>query len=193
MRALLGSLGLAAVLALPAPPGGPAASPGEERPFLTVEEALALSFPGCEIVPETVYLTDAEREAARDLARVDVPQAMLRRYVARREGAPAGTAYLEAHRVRTLKETVLVVVDPQARLARFEVLAFAEPLEYLPRDAWYQQLVGHALDDELELDRGIRGVSGATLTARASTDASRRTLALHAVLAQREKKEGGGS
>ncbi len=193
MRALLGSLGLAAALALPAPPRAPGAPPGDERAFLTVEEALALAFPGCEVAAETVYLTDAEREAARALARVDVPQAMLRRYVARREGAPAGTAYLEAHRVRTLKETVLVVVDPQARLARFEVLAFAEPLEYLPRDAWYQQLVGHALDDELELDRGIRGVSGATLTARASTDASRRTLALHAVLAKREQKEDDGS
>ena len=34
----------------------------------------------------------------------------------------------------------------------------------------------------------IRAVSGATLTARATTEAARRVLALHAVLARRAKK-----
>jgi hypothetical protein len=67
-------------------------------------------------------------------------------------------------------------------VARLEVLAFAEPEEYLPRARWYGQFLGRALDDELNLGRGIRGVSGATLTARATTRAVRRVLAVHAVL-----------
>jgi len=79
----------------------------------------------------------------------------------------------------------MIVVDPRGRIARFEILAFGEPPEYIPRGSWYQQLIGRELDDELELDRGIRGVSGATLTARASTQAARRILALHQVLGAR--------
>ena len=38
------------------------------------------------------------------------------------------------------------------------------------------------MNDELSMKRGIRAVTGATLTARATTDAARRVLALHHVL-----------
>ena len=37
-------------------------------------------------------------------------------------------------------------------------------------------------DDELSMKRGIRAVTGATLTARATTDAARRVLAVHKVI-----------
>ncbi|MDH3816392.1 MAG: hypothetical protein OEV48_17995 [Acidobacteriota bacterium] len=40
------------------------------------------------------------------------------------------------------------------------------------------------MDDELALKRDIRPVTGATLTARATTEAVRRVLAIHAVAAQ---------
>ena len=59
---------------------------------------------------------------------------------------------------------------------------FAEPKDYLPRAKWYAQFVGCKLDGRLRLKRGIKGVTGATLTARATTGAARRMLALHQVL-----------
>jgi Na+-translocating ferredoxin:NAD+ oxidoreductase subunit G len=51
-----------------------------------------------------------------------------------------------------------------------------------------QEFQGRKLDDELAISRGIRAVSGATLTARATTEAARRVLALHAVLARRQTR-----
>jgi hypothetical protein len=66
---------------------------------------------------------------------------------------------------------------------RIEVLAFREPEDYLPRAAWYGQFLDRELGDGLALKRDIRGVAGATLTARATTDAVRRVLALHRVIA----------
>ena len=76
----------------------------------------------------------------------------------------------------------MILVDPAGSIARIEILSFAEPEEYLPRQAWYGQFPGRKLDDELSLRRGIRPVSGATLTARATTEAARRILATHQVL-----------
>ena len=84
--------------------------------------------------------------------------------------------------MRTLPETLMVVVDPQGKVARVEVLAFAEPEDYLPPGRWYGQFLGQGLSDELALGHHIRGVTGASLTARATTDAVRRVLAIHQAL-----------
>ena len=70
-----------------------------------------------------------------------------------------------------------VYQDPKNFFAQIAI----EPEEYLPRPSWYAQFIGKRLDDDLRLKRGIKGVTGATLTARATTDAARRLLALHAV------------
>jgi hypothetical protein len=71
----------------------------------------------------------------------------------------------------------MVVVRPDGTVGRVETISFDEPPDYLPRGAWYRQFDGRALDPELELRRAIRPVTGATLTARATTDAVRSVLA----------------
>lgn len=156
------------------------------RVFVTTDEALRLAFPGCEVARRTAYLTPEQVKKARDLSGVEVPGALVAYHEARRNGQLAGTAYFDTHRVRTLPETLLIVVDPQGRVARLEVISFREPEEYMPRGAWYAQFRGRKLDRELELKTGIHPVSGATLTARATTSAVRRVLALHQVIS------GGG-
>jgi hypothetical protein len=152
--------------------------------LLTVEEALQLAFPGCEVARRTAFLTPEQVRRARELAGAEVPSALVIYYVANRGGQPAGTAYFDTHRVRTLPETLMIVVDPRNRVSRIEVISFREPEEYLPRGAWYEQFLGKALDADLQLKRGIRPVTGATLTARATTDAVRRVLALHRVISE---------
>ena len=158
------------------------AAPAAAKVFLTVDEALKLAFPDCQIERKTGYLTVEQVKRARELSGVEVPSALVTYYLARRNGQPAGTAYFDTHRVRTLQETLMVVVDPQGKVVRVEVIAFREPEEYLPRGAWYDQFRGRGLDRELRLKQGIRPVTGATLTARATTDAVRRVLALHQVI-----------
>ncbi len=158
------------------------AAPAAAKVFLTVDEALKLAFPDSRVERKTAYLTADQVRRARELSGVEVPSALVTRWVARRGAQPAGFAYLDTHRVRTLPETLLVVLDPQGKVARVEVIAFREPEEYLPRGAWYEQFRGHGLDRELQLKQGIHPVTGASLTARATTDAVRRVLALHQVL-----------
>jgi hypothetical protein len=181
----------AAALAMPL-----LSAPAAAKVLLTPEEALALAFPGCVIERETIYLTLAEVASARELAGTDLASAVVHPYRARRpEGAAGGaglkgdrecgTAYFDTHRVRTLAETVMVAIDPTGAVARIEVLSFDEPPDYLPRVEWYAQFGGRALAPETELGRAIRPVTGATLTARVTTDAARRALAVHALLAAR--------
>lgn len=154
----------------------------QARVFLTDQEALDLAFPGCSVERRTVYLTEEQKAEAKRRARVEIPAALVYPYEATCDGRPGGTAYFDTHRVRTLSETLMVVVDPEGKLRRLEILAFREPPEYIPPDAWYGQFPDKKLNGDLRLQGSIRGVTGATLTARATTDAVRRTLAIHQVL-----------
>lgn len=156
--------------------------PVSAKVFLTVNESLELAFPGCDVKRETIYLTTEQAKEAEDLAGGELRSAIIHRYQAFKDGQLQGTAYFDTHRVRTLPETLMVVVDPQGRTQRLEILSFQEPEDYIPGEIWYAQFDGKPLTDELNLKRDIRGVTGATLTARATTEAVRRVLALHEVI-----------
>jgi Na+-translocating ferredoxin:NAD+ oxidoreductase RnfG subunit len=175
--------------AAPREHGEPTLAAVPEKVYLTVDEALELAFPGAVVAKDTLYLTDVQRERASKLAGAEVELKIARPYVATKDGKLVGTAYVDVHRVRALRETMLVVVDPEGKVARVELLAFGEPTEYVPKAEWYGQFKGRKLDDELELKRAIRGIAGATLSARATTDCVRRVLAVHAALQPEPKPE----
>lgn len=157
--------------------------------LLTRDEALALAFPKCEIERKTVYLEESSTKAIAKLAKVDFSSKVVYTYSATRDGKWVGTAYFDTHRVRTLRETLMIVVEPKGTIGRVELLSFAEPRDYIPRDAWYAQFVDRKLDDDLNLNRKIRGTTGATLTSQATTRSARRTLALHSELQRLEAEK----
>jgi uncharacterized protein with FMN-binding domain len=178
VRRLIAGVWIACCASLAATPPLPAKHAASQAP-LSVDEAVRLALPKCEIKSAIVYLDDEQIRRARLLAGEPVEQKIVQAFAGYRDGKLAGTAYLDTHRVRTLQETILVVVDTQGRVSRIELIAFAEPREYSPRGAWYGQFLGRELDSELKLKKGIQGITGATLTSNATTAAVRRVLALH--------------
>jgi hypothetical protein len=149
------------------------------------EEALAAVYPGAAIKAEQVFLTVAQQKEALTRGGVDVPSALVARYVATRDGRVVGRAYVDTHVVRTKRESLLVALDAEGRVMRVDVTAFLEPAEYRASDAWLRQYRDHGLDDDLGINRAIRPIAGATLTARAANAAVRRVLAIDDVLEKR--------
>lgn len=159
---------------------------------LSVAEALELAFGSAEVEKETHYLDKIQRTRAEELAGEELSSGVARPYVARGpKGAIVGVAWFDTHQVRTKRETLMTAVDARGRVLRIEVLAFAEPSRYLPKGAFYEQFASEELDDDLVLDGDIRNVAGATMTSRATVDAARRALALHAVLFPPATSEDG--
>ena len=165
--------------------------PAVAKVFLTVDESLQLAFPDCELKKETIYLTSDQALRAEELGGIKLRSSIIHRYLAFQGDKLKGTAYFDTHRVRTLAETLMVVVDPQGATSRLEILSFKEPEDYIPRNIWYRQFDGRPLSDDLRLKQEIRGVTGATLTARATTEAVRRVLALHRTLSETPSEESG--
>lgn len=173
--------GLALGLLLGASPTASAAAVGD---FPTLDEALKLCFgEEIEIEKQTVYLTDDQKARVRELCGEKLPRGIVRPYiVSDEEGAVLGVGFVDTHKVRSKKESVLFCIAPDATIRRVEVLAFGEPPDYIPSGRWYAEFNGQALTDRLRLDRDITAVTGATLTTVATVSAARRSLALHQML-----------
>ena len=155
---------------------------GKGKVFLSKDEALGLAFGDCQVERSTVYLTAEQRARVDQLAGFEVKAKIAYTYRAMRKGELVGYAWFDVSKVRSKKQLVMFVVSAEGRIERFELLAFGEPSEYIPRANWYAQLVGKRLDPKLKLKKSIRSVTGATLTARATVQAARRVLALQATL-----------
>ena len=132
----------------------------------TREEALGMLFPGASIRSERIFLTKQQLEKIVELAKVDAPSSLIVRYSVFRNEEEIGRAYPDTHVVRTKQETLLICLNKSGEVQRVEVTAFFEPLEYLVDKSWYEQFQGKVLSPEMNLQRAIRPVAGATLTAR---------------------------
>lgn len=153
--------------------------------LITQEEALRLAFPDAATTDRrTAFLSRADLETARRLAGSEggIDRSVVTYYVGRRASGGSGVAYFDAHRVRTLQEVLMIVLDDAGRVARIEVLGFAEPPEYMPPEGWLALFQGHALDAGGTGKSNVPAITGATLTSGAVGAAIRRVQALHAVI-----------
>jgi hypothetical protein len=159
-----------------------AALPLRAELVLTEKAALDRAFPGVAPVRRTLYLTKEQVAAVEASARSKLPSPVVTIFA-----APAGEgddlrAILDTHIVRTMPETVMTVASSDGRLRMALVLQFGEPPDYLPRERWLKTMEGRELNDEFWPGRGIRRVTGATLTVQALTEAVRRSLAVNAIV-----------
>jgi hypothetical protein len=146
-------------------------------------EALELAFPGAERVESrTFVLDDSQAEAAEALARTPLESRLVTLYTGYEGERVVGYALIDLHTVRTRPEAFMVVLSREGAVQGLRMLAFHEPLEYLPAQGWLARFEGRTLDDDLRLGGGIDGIAGATLTSRAVTGGVRRALALHQLL-----------
>ena len=155
---------------------------GAGKILLSRDEALLNAFPEATFRKETLWPSAELHKRAEEFAGVPIPEGPVHRWVAEKKGEVLGFIYFDRHRVRTLPETLMVGILPNGTLKGLEVLRFSEPINYMPGPRWYKQFDNRQLDEKLQLKKGISAVTGATLTARATVNSSRRTLALHKAL-----------
>jgi transcriptional regulator of nitric oxide reductase len=157
--------------------------PADATVFTARSEMFEVAFPQADTVDAKDYfLTKAQRAAIQQLAIAALDSDLITVYTARRGDEILGHAILDTHLVRTLPETFLVVLDPDGTVAATHILAFHEPLEYMPSNRWLALLEDRSLTDDLRLGRDIAGVTGSTLSSRAVLGGVRRALAIYEVL-----------
>ena len=154
--------------------------------YYSKEEAFELAFgQDAEIESQPVFLTDGQAAEIEKTAQAKLEGKLFTFYVGKRQGQVLGYAALESHTVRTQPEMLMVVLSPTGELARAEILAFHEPPEYQPPARWFERLYKRPLQ-ELHLNRGVDGISGATLSSRAALDSIRKVMAIYKIALREE-------
>jgi Na+-translocating ferredoxin:NAD+ oxidoreductase RnfG subunit len=164
-----------------------AAAPGSAKVFYSRKQALELAFPDAgRIEDETYVLSDAQAERIREIAQSPLDSKLVKIYTGYRGEQVLGHAVIDVHNVRTMPEAFMVVLTPEGSVRSVRVLAFHEPLDYLPNERWYGQFEEKSLASPLRVGGDIHAVVGATLSARATTLGVRRALAYYRVLVRKE-------
>lgn len=160
-----------------------AGAPAAASVFHSQQEALALAFPEADrIESKTSVLSEAQAAKVEALARSSLESKLVTIHTGMRGAEVLGFALIDVHNVRTLPEAFMVVLTPEGAVRSVRMLAFHEPLDYLPPQRWYGQFEHKTLAESLRLGGDIHGVVGATLSTQAATRGVRRALAYYEVL-----------
>jgi len=158
--------------------------------FASQEQALAEAFPeASRIDRRTVILRKNDAAEIAAITHAEVQAKIVVLHTAYQADELIGYAHIDVHNVRTKPEALMIVLTPTGTVRSVRMLAFHEPLDYLPTDRWFAQFVGKSKRDGLRVGRDIHGVVGATLSAHAAVDGVRRMLAYWEVLLQSAEVE----
>ena len=156
--------------------------PAYAQVFKTQREALKEAFPnGGSIDRKVLFLTDEEVNQIQKLAKVKLESKIVTYYVGKKIGLITGYAFFETNIVRTKPETFMVILTPNVKIKYVEILAFYEPLDYLPTSNWFELFTDKILSDHLWPKRDIHNITGATLSVQAITQGVRKMLAVYQV------------
>ncbi len=151
--------------------------------FASQNQALADAFPDASrIERKTMLVRKKDAAKIKAITRAELESKIVVIHTAYKEEEVLGYAHIDVHNVRTKPEAFMIVLKPDGSVRSVRILAFHEPLDYLPTDRWYQQFAGKSRKDALRVGRDVHGVVGATLSARAAADGVRRMLAYWEVL-----------
>ena len=148
--------------------------------YMTRDEALKLVFPDAsEIVKKNIFLNSDQVKEIESLARTKLESKLYLFYEGKKGDETLGYAVIDTHQLRTMTETVIIVINPDGTHRMTEILAFFEPPDYKPEDNWIDLFNGKALNDSLWIGRDIPNITGATITANALMNSIRRVLAVY--------------
>ena len=151
--------------------------------FASQNQALAEAFPDAtRIERKTILLRKKDLDEIEAITHGKETSRILVVHAAYKDDALLGIAHIDVHVVRTKPEAFMIVLTPEGRVRSVRILAFHEPLDYLPTERWYAQFVEKSIEDRLRVGRDVHGVAGATLSARAAADGVRRMLAYWEVI-----------
>ena len=151
--------------------------------FASQNQALSEAFPEASRVDRKTHIL-RKRDVTRieKLVREKIESKIVVIHTAWDGDRILGHAHIDVHNVRTQPEASLIVLTPEGSVRSVRILAFHEPLDYMPAERWYAQFEARSLEEPLRVGGDVHGIVGATLSARATARGVRRALAFYEVL-----------
>lgn len=157
--------------------------PAAATVYLTIPAAQQALFPGARFVEHPLALSDAQRKAIARAARAPGYDKVQRVWEVRSGSGRIG--WFMVDRVIGKHEfiTYALALGTDGTVRGVEILEYRETYGGEIRNPkWRQQFVGKRPGSQLQLDKDIKNISGATLSSRHVTDGVRRLLVTYQML-----------
>ncbi|MEI6068146.1 MAG: FMN-binding protein [Methylococcaceae bacterium] len=166
-----------------------AVTPGFATIFYSKNEAMELAFgAGAQIEQLSLFPDENQTAKIQQDAKVKLESGLFTFYVGKKQDKILGYATIETGTVRTKPETLMIVLTPDGELSSVVTLAFHEPPEYQPPQGWFEKLYKRPLAD-MDFNKGVDGISGATLSTRAAINSIRKVMSIYQVMVKNKDQE----
>ena len=130
------------------------------------------------IEKKNILLSSAQAKRVQKSAKTKLKSKIFRVFKASADDKVLGYGILVNKKVRS-KNAVVIYFISKDMLKGIEIIAFNEPIEYLPSKQWNSQFTNITTDKMLRVSKEIPTITGATLSARSITDGSRVAFAFY--------------
>ena len=134
------------------------------------------------VTKKNILLSKTKTKVIEKAAKVQLTSKIFRIFKATKDNKLLGYGILVNKKVRSKNAVVLYFISKDSVLKGIEVIAFNEPIEYLPSKNWNSQFENISTDTLLRSGKEIPTITGATLSARSITDGSRVAFAIYNIL-----------
>lgn len=131
------------------------------------------------IIEESIILSGAEAKKIQEASQVKLGTKIFKVFKAVQDGKTQGYGVLINRKIRSKNGVVLYMISHESILKGIEVIAFNEPMEYVPSGKWMSQFENVDTQRSLMLSKDIPTITGATLSAKSFVDGSRVAFALY--------------
>ncbi|MEA2099315.1 MAG: FMN-binding protein [Campylobacterota bacterium] len=132
-----------------------------------------------EISKQNILLNSTQASQIQKSAKVKLKSKIFRVFTAKKGEEILGYGILVNRKIRSKNGVVLYMISKDSVLKSIEMIAFNEPMEYLPSTKWLSQFDELTSDKKLRVGKEIATITGATLSARSVTDGSRLAFAFY--------------
>lgn len=131
------------------------------------------------ISEDNILLTNIQAKKIQDESNVKLETNIFKVFKAEQNGKIIGYGILINKKIRSKNGVVLYLISTDSVLKGMEVIAFNEPMEYVPSKKWMSQFENVKTQTQLNLSKDIPTITGATLSAKSFVDGSKIAFALY--------------
>jgi len=131
------------------------------------------------ISKKTITLTAKQAKNLQKAAKAKIKNKKIKLFIAKKSTKTLGYGIIINKKVRSKNAVVLYIIDNKGILKTIEIIAFNEPLEYIPSKTWQKQFQNISTKKKLKLNKDIPTITGATLSAKSIVDGSRLAFAFY--------------
>jgi hypothetical protein len=131
------------------------------------------------ISEESIILTAAEAKKIQEASQAKLDSNIFKFFKAEQNGKIIGYGVLINRKIRSKNGVVLYLISSDSILKSIEVIAFNEPMEYVPSKKWMSQFENVNTQTPLNLSKDIPTITGATLSAKSFVDGSKIAFAFY--------------